>query len=115
MPMDGVKGNDIFKSFELSRNQRSVGYHKTVPSVSYQLPGKSERAFEGKHTPRTRIGDIEMVSIFLRRELGTGLPRDPVPEDGLAAFELPRLVIRGNPIGDFSLVTGLPGIVRLRA
>lgn len=46
-----------------------------------------------------------MVSILLRRELRSRLPRDPVAEDGLPTLELSRLVIGMNPVGDLA---GLP-------
>jgi hypothetical protein len=42
--------------------------------------------------PGTGIGNVEMVSTFLRRELGIGLVLDPVPEDGGLSLELAALV-----------------------
>lgn len=45
-----------------------------------------------------------MIPPLLGRKLRTRLPRDPVPEDGLAALELARLVVWMHPVGDFQVV-----------
>lgn len=48
-----------------------------------------------------------MVPALLWRELGSSLPRDPVPKDGLLTLELARLVAGFHPIGDFHGIYGL--------
>jgi hypothetical protein len=48
-----------------------------------------------------------MVSALLWRELGAGLSRYPVPEDGLLTFELARLVAGFHPISDVHGISGL--------
>ena len=54
------------------------------PDVSL-VSSESPRA---KLTPWTRIADVEMVAILLRREFGAGFLRDPVSERGWLPLEL---------------------------
>lgn len=60
-----------------------------------------------KLTPRAGVGDIEVVSIFLRWELSSRFPRDPVSEDRRLTFELPGFIGRVHPISNFSRVSCL--------
>ena len=48
-----------------------------------------------------------MVSALLWRELGSGLFRDPVPEDRLLTLEFAGLVAGFHPIGDVPGICGL--------
>ena len=67
--------NDIFQPLQIPDNQRPM-------------------------RPRTRIRDIEMVSIFLRWELRAGLILNPVPEDRGLTFEFAALVVGRDPVED---------------
>ena len=47
-----------------------------------------------------------MVPALLWRELGSGLSRNPVPEDGLLSLEFAGLVAGFHPIGDVHGICG---------
>lgn len=48
-----------------------------------------------------------MITALLRRELRARVPRDPIPEDGLLALELARLVVGVYPVSDLATGSGL--------
>jgi hypothetical protein len=69
--MHAVVGDDVFKALQMADNECAMG-------------------------PGTGIGNVEMVSAFLRWKLGIGFVLDPVPEDGGLSLELAALVTRFN-------------------
>ena len=64
-----------------------------------------------KLTPRTSIGDIEMIAIPLRRELRARLSRDEVAKGRLSSFELSRPVAGIDELRDLRCVSGLPVVL----
>jgi len=77
---------------------------RCAASVSSQLLLKTK----GRNlTPRAGVGDIEVVSVFLRWELSSRFPGDPVSEDRRLTLELSRFVGWNHPIGDFARVSCL--------
>ena len=72
LPVDGGEGDDFLEALQLAGDESAVG-------------------------PGAGVGDVEMVSPFLRWELGAGLVGDEVAEGGLSSFEFSGLV---GPIGD---------------
>lgn len=94
------KGNEILKALQLTGNQSPVSFETLAPGLKVM----NQSLFL---TPRTGIGDIEMVTALLWRELRTGLTRDEAAEGRLLTLELARFVIGIHPIGDFSRVSSL--------
>lgn len=60
-----------------------------------------------QRTPWTSIRDVEMISVFLRRELSSGLAGDPIPKRRLSALEFSGLVIWIHPGSDLYVISGL--------
>lgn len=58
-------------------------------------------------TPWTSVGDVEMISVLLRRELSSRLAGDPIPKRRLSALEFAGLIIWIHPGSDVYVVSGL--------
>lgn len=72
-----------------------------------QFPILFKKTRDRKLTPRAGVRDIEVVSAFLRWELSSRFPRDPVSEDRRLALELSGFIGWVHPIGDFRRVSCL--------
>jgi hypothetical protein len=95
-------GNDILQTLEFARNQRAMRYLLVSQRSQKLHPAKRKR-----HTPWTRIRNIEMIPPLLRWKLCTRLAGDEVTELRYPALEFAGFGVLGHPFGDGGFVSCL--------